>query len=72
MLRLTFPSKLNWGSYITHIAKSASKKIGALIHSMKFFSFEFTLYLYKCTTQLSMEKTVAMSRMVLLAATWNC
>ena len=30
MLRLTFSSKLNWGSYIIFIAKNASKKIGAL------------------------------------------
>ena len=32
MLELTFSSKLDWGSYIISIAKSASKKIGALIH----------------------------------------
>ena len=30
MLRLTFPSKLDWSSYIICIAKTASKKIGAL------------------------------------------
>ena len=30
-LELTFFSKLNWGSYIISIAKTASKKIGALI-----------------------------------------
>ena len=30
MLRLTFSSKLNWGSYIIFIAKKAFKKIGAL------------------------------------------
>ena len=29
MLRLTFSSKLNWGSYVIFIAKNASKKIGA-------------------------------------------
>ena len=34
MLGLTFSSKLNWGSYIISIAKTASKKIGALIRSM--------------------------------------
>ena len=32
MLGLTFSSKLDWGSYIISIAKTASKKIGALIH----------------------------------------
>ena len=36
-LGLTFSSKLDWGSYIVSIAKTASKKIGALIRSMKFF-----------------------------------
>ena len=38
MLRLTFSSKLGWDSYIIFIAKTASKKIGALICSMKFLS----------------------------------
>ena len=28
MMRLTFSSKLDWGSYIISIAKNASKKIG--------------------------------------------
>ena len=45
MLGLTFSSKLDWGSYIISIAKTASKKIGALIHSMKFLSPEVALYL---------------------------
>ena len=31
MLGLTFSSKLDWGSCIISIAKTASKKIGALI-----------------------------------------
>ena len=43
MLGLTFSSKLDWGSYIISIAKTASKKIGALIRSMKFLSFFFSL-----------------------------
>ena len=34
MLGLTFSSKLDWGYYIIVIAKTASKKIGALIRSM--------------------------------------
>ena len=46
MLGLTFSSKLDWGSYIISIAKTASKKIGALICSMKFLSPEVALYLY--------------------------
>ena len=49
MLELTFSSKLDWGSYIISIAKTASKKIGALIHSMKFLSAVVALYLYKST-----------------------
>ena len=31
MLRMTFSSKLDWGSYIISIAKTALKKIEALI-----------------------------------------
>ena len=45
MLGLTFSSKLDWGSYITSIAKTTSKKIEALILSVKFLSPEVTLYL---------------------------
>ena len=44
---LTFSSKLDWGTYIVSIAKTTSKEIGALIHSMKFLSPEVALYLYK-------------------------
>ena len=44
MLGLTFCSKLDWGSYIISIAKTASKKIGALICSMKFLSLEVALH----------------------------
>ena len=44
---LTFSSKLDWGFYIISIAKTASKKIGALIRSIKFHSPEVALYLYK-------------------------
>ena len=55
MLGLTFSSKLDSGSYIISIAKTASKKIGALIRSMKFISLVFALYLYKSTIHLCME-----------------
>ena len=47
MLGLTFFSKLDWDSHITSIAKTVSKKIGALIRSLKFLSPEVALYLYK-------------------------
>ena len=55
MLGLTFSSKLDWGPYIISIAKTVSKKIGALICSMKFLSPEVALYLYKSTICPRME-----------------
>ena len=55
MLGLTFSSKLDWGSYIVSIATTASKKIGALICSIKFLSPEVALYLYKSTIWPCME-----------------
>ena len=55
MLGLTFSSKLDWGSYIISIAKTASKKIGALICSMKFLSPEVALYLYDSNIRPCME-----------------
>ena len=51
MLRLYFSSKLDWGSYITSTVKIASKKIEALISSMKFISPKGALYLYKSILQ---------------------
>ena len=60
MLRLTFSSILEWGSYIIAISKTASKKIGALIRSRKFVSPEVALH------------TVITSGLVPLVATWNC
>ena len=55
MLELTFSSKLNWGSYIISIAKTGSKKIGALILSTKLLFPEVALYLYKSTICPCME-----------------
>ena len=55
MLRLIFFSKLDWDSYIISIAKTASKKVGALIRSMNFLSPEVALYLYKSTISPCME-----------------
>ena len=58
MLGLTFSSKLDWGFYCffgISIAKTVSKKIGALIRSMKFVSPEVTLYLCKSTIWPCME-----------------
>ena len=54
-LGLTFSSKMDWGSYIISIAKTASKKIGALIRSMQFVSPDVVLCLYKCTIRPCIE-----------------
>ena len=63
MLGLTFSSKLDWGSYMISIAKTASKKIGTLMCSMKFLSPEVVLYLYKSTIGRAWN-TVVMSGLV--------
>ena len=55
MLRLTFSSKSDWGFYIVSLAKTASKKIRALIRSMKFLPPEVAPYLYKSTIWPCME-----------------
>ena len=55
MLGLAFSSKLDWGSYIISIAKTAFKKIGALIRSMKLIYLNVALYLCKSTIWLWME-----------------
>ena len=55
MLGLTFCSKLDWGSYIISVAKTASKKIGALIRSIKICSPGVALYIYKSTIRPCME-----------------
>ena len=52
---LSFSSELNQGSYIISITITASKKIGALIHSVKFLSPEVALYLFKSTIKPCME-----------------
>ena len=54
-LGLSFSSKLAWGSCIISTLESTSKKTGALICGIKFFSPEVALYLYKCTIQFCME-----------------
>ena len=54
MLGLT-SFKLDWDFCIISIAKTASKKIAALIRSMRFFSPEVALYLYKSTKCPCME-----------------
>ena len=54
LLGMSFSSKLDLGSNIS-IAKTASKKTGALACSMKFLSPEVALHLYKSTIRPCME-----------------
>ena len=55
VLQLTFSSKLDWGLYIISTAKTASKKIGVLIHRIKFISAEVAQYFNKFTICPCME-----------------
>ena len=71
MLGLTFSSKFDWGSRIILIAKTASKKFGALIRSMKFLSPEVALYLYKSTIH-HVWNALVRSGLLPLVAPWNC
>ena len=71
MLGLAFSSKLEWCSYITSIAKTAFKKIGALMCSMTFLSPELlciSINLPYCHAW----NIVVMFGLVPLATTWNC
>ena len=69
MLGLTFYCGLDWGSYIIFIAKTASKKIGALIHSLKLLSPEVALYLYKYSIYSLAWNTVVTPGLLVLGAT---
>ena len=69
MLGLTFYCCLDWGSYIIFIAKTASKKIGALIHSLKLLSPEVALYLYKYSIYSLAWNTVVTPGLLVLGAT---
>ena len=71
MLGLTFSSKLDWGSYIISIAKTASKKIGALIRSMSFFLLRL-LCISINLPYAHVWNTVVTSGLVPQVATWIC
>ena len=71
MLGLTFSSKLDWGSYIISTVKTTSKKIGALIRSIKFLSPEVALYLYESTIHPCTEYCCHVW-LGPLVPTWNC
>ena len=45
---LSFSSKLDWRLHIIAIARTASKKFGAIIHSMKFLSPEVAFSIQPC------------------------
>ena len=55
MLGLTFSSKLDLGCYIIFVTKTASKRTGTFIGSMKFLSPQVVLYVYKSTIHPCME-----------------
>ena len=71
ILGLTFSSKLNWGSSITSITKTASKNIGALICSISFFLLKL-LCISINLPYTQVWNTVVTSGLVSLVATWNC
>ena len=71
VLGLTSCSKLDCGSYIISIVKTASKKVRVFIRTMKFLSLEVALYLYKSTIH-HVWNTVVTSGLVPVVATWNC
>ena len=55
VLGLSFTSKLDWGFYIVSIFKTALKRFGAFIFSMKFLFTESALYPNKFTIWSRME-----------------
>ena len=67
ILGLTFSSKLDWGSYNISNAKTALRKNGALIHSMKPLSPEVILYLINLSYNHAWN--IVMSGLVFLVAT---
>ena len=71
MLGLPFSSKLDWGCYIISIAKTASKKIEALIRFMKIFLLRL-LCISINRPYTHVWNTVVTSGLVPLVANWNC
>ena len=71
MLGLTFSSKLDWDSYIISITRTTSKRIGALIRSMKLFSPEVACTLINLPYA-HVRNILVMSVLMPLVATWNC
>ena len=71
MMGWPFFSKLDWGCYIIFIAKTDSKKTGALIRSINFLSLRLRCIFINLTYDLAWNIFV-MPGLVLLAATWSC
>ena len=71
VLGLSFSSKLNWGFYIISIAKTASKKTGALILFLNFFLLRLLYTSIDLPYGLAWN-SVVMPGLVILAATWKC
>ena len=55
LLGISFTSKLDWGSYLIGLAKSVSKKVGAILRCRSFLSAEVILYIYKSMIRPCME-----------------
>ena len=72
MLGLTFSSKLDWGSYIISIAKTASKKIEVFNSSYEVFFLLIMLCISINLPYAHVWNTVVTSRLVPLIAIWNC
>ena len=69
MLWITSSSKLDWGSYIVSVTKTALANVGVLIRSMNFLSLEVAL----CLSSSALAwNTVVMSGLALLRRTWIC
>ena len=66
-----FSCELNWASYIVFIAKTASKKIGILIRTMKFLFLRLPFITINLSYALA-RNIVVIFRLVLLDSTWIC
>ena len=67
---LPFSSKLELNSYIVSSAKTVSKKIEAIVHSMNFFLLRLLCISINLPYDLAWN-TVVTSGLMLLDATWN-
>ena len=71
MLRLTFSSKLDCGSYIISIAKTASRKLEPWFALWRFFDQRLLCISINLPYGRAWN-TIVMSGLVPLVATWNC